>query len=73
MWSLFKQDFKNRFIKHIEKIMITKKKNLHYYLIAYRFDYDKIEFRFSKKIVSYKRLRLHFMLGGFEFVIINYA
>ena len=47
---MLEQNFKNRFIKHIEKIMIAEKKSLHYYLIVYRFDYNKIEFRFYRKI-----------------------
>ena len=50
MRSMLEQNFKNRFIKHIEKIMIVERKNLHCYLIVYRFDYDEIEFGFYKKI-----------------------
>ena len=50
MRSMFEQNFKNRFIKHIEKIMIIEKKTLHCYLIVYRFNYDEIEFRFYKRL-----------------------
>ena len=53
--------------------MKVEKKNLHCYLIVYRFDYDKIEFRLYRKIFQYKRLRLFFLLDVSKFVIIDYA
>ena len=70
---MLEQNFKNCFIKHIEKIKITRKKNLHCFLTVHRFDYDKIKFRFYKKAFYYKRLRLFFLFDTFEFVIINYV
>ena len=69
---MFEQNFKNRFIKYIEKIMIIKK-ILHRYLIVYHFNYDEIGFRFYKRIFQYKRLRLFLLFDAFEFVMINYA
>ena len=50
MRSVFEQNFKNRFIKHITKFVIIEKKNLHCYFVVYRFYNEKIEFRFYKKI-----------------------